>query len=125
MTRRLMQEIGFDMAYIFRYSPREGTRSADTMADDVSDSVKHERNQILLADLEAHAALRNQIFKGCVLDVLVEGVSKRNPERWTGRTDLNRVCNFLPVDGIQPGAMARVHITRTTANSLFGEIRQN
>jgi tRNA-2-methylthio-N6-dimethylallyladenosine synthase len=124
-TRRLFRDVGFDMGYIFRYSQREGTLASRTMPDDVPEDVKHERNQILLTDLEAHAALRNQTFKGRDLDVLVEGVRKRNPERWTGRTDLNRVCNFLPVDGIRPGTMARVHITRTTANSLFGEIRQD
>ena len=122
MTRRLMQEIGFDMAYIFRYSPREGTRSADTMADDVSDSVKHERNQILLADLEEYAATRNNAFKGRVLPVLVEGVSKRNSDKWTGRSDLNKTCNFNSVEGVRPGDIVGFRVTRCSANSLGGEI---
>lgn len=121
-TRRLMCEVGFDMAYIFRYSPRAGTKSADTMMDDVPEEVKHERNQILLAELEAYAAKRNQDFKGRVLPVLVEGVSKRNGEKWTGRTDLNKVCNFTPKPGLEVGAIADVKITRCSANSLSGEL---
>ena len=122
MTRSLMQEVGFDMAYIFRYSPREGTKSAETMPDDVPDDVKHERNQILLADLEAYAARRNSEFKGRVLPVLVEGVSKRNGAKWTGRTDLNKTCNFAPVPGVEAGDMVDLRITRCSANSLGGEI---
>ena len=122
MTRDLMKRVGFDMAYIFRYSPRKGTKSAETMLDDVSEEVKHERNQILLADLEAFATLRNAQFKGRVLPVLVEGVSKRNERKWTGRTDLNKVCNFDWKEGVNPGDIANVKITRTTSNSLSGEI---
>ena len=122
MTRKLMQDVGFDMAYIFRYSPREGTKSAETMPDDVADSVKHERNQILLADLESYASLRNNDFKGRVLPVLVEGVSKRNSAKWTGRSDLNKTCNFNPVPGLKVGDMVNLRITRCSANSLGGEI---
>lgn len=121
-TRTVMKAVGFDMAYIFRYSPRAGTRSAETMPDDVPDEVKHERNQILLADLEEYAEKRNQQFKGRVLPVLVEGVSKRNKERWTGRTDLNKTCNFPPVPGLAEGDMVNLKITRCSANSLSGEI---
>ncbi|MDQ0289749.1 tRNA (N6-isopentenyl adenosine(37)-C2)-methylthiotransferase MiaB [Oligosphaera ethanolica] len=120
-TRDLMAQVDFDMAYIFRYSPRSGTKAAKDYPDDVPDEVKHQRNQILLDDLAAGSARRNERFRGRVLDVLVEGVSKRNAERWTGRTDLNKVCNFVPVPGIKPGDLVKVTITRTTANSLFGE----
>ena len=121
-TRELMMAVGFDMAYIFRYSPRAGTRSAETMADDVPDEVKHERNQILLSDLEEYAEKRNQLFKGRVLQVLVEGVSKRNQERWTGRSDLNKTCNFTPVPELKEGDMVNLRITRCSANSLSGEV---
>ncbi len=122
MTRRLMQEVGFDMAYIFRYSPREGTKSAETMPDDVPEQVKHDRNQLLLADLEAYAEKRNNDFKGRVLPVLVEGVSKRNSTKWTGRSDLNKTCNFAPVPGLAVGDIVDLKINRCSANSLGGEI---
>ncbi len=122
LTRQLMKDVVYDMAYIFRYSPREGTKSAKDYPDDVSEETKHLRNQILLEDLEAGAAERNARFKDTIQEILVEGVSKRNAERWTGRTMLNKVCNFLPGEGIKPGDLINVRIKRTTANSLFGEI---
>jgi tRNA-2-methylthio-N6-dimethylallyladenosine synthase len=122
LTRQLMKDVVYDMAYIFRYSPRAGTKSARDYPDDVPEETKHLRNQILLEDLEAGAAERNARFKDTVQEILVEGVSKRNSERWTGRTTLNKVCNFLPVEGIRPGDLVNVRIKRTTANSLFGEI---
>ncbi|MBQ2335880.1 MAG: radical SAM protein, partial [Victivallales bacterium] len=122
LTRQLMKDVVYDMAYIFRYSPREGTKSAKDYPDDVPEETKHLRNQILLEDLETGAAERNARFKDTIQEILVEGVSKRNAERWTGRTMLNKVCNFLPVEGIKPGDLINVRIKRTTANSLFGEI---
>jgi len=122
MTRSLMNEVVFDMAYIFRYSPREGTKSARDYPDDVSEEEKHRRNQLLLADLESGATLRNARFKDTVQEILVEGVSKRNPDRWTGRTPLNKVCNFIPLATTRVGQMVEVLVKRTTSNSLFGEI---
>jgi tRNA-2-methylthio-N6-dimethylallyladenosine synthase len=121
-TRALMAEVDFDMAYIFRYSPRSGTKAARDYADDVPEEVKRERNQLLLDDLAAGSARRNERFRGRELEVLVEGVSKRNAERWTGRSDLNKVCNFVPLPGTKVGDLIKVKVTRSTANSLFGEV---
>jgi tRNA-2-methylthio-N6-dimethylallyladenosine synthase len=121
-TRELMAEVAFDMAYIFRYSPRTGTKAAEKFPDDVPEEIKHERNQALLNDLEQAAIVRNRSFQGRVLEVLVEGVSKRNPDRWTGRCDLNKTCNFAPTPGLEPGMLAPFRVLRTSANSLFGEI---
>ncbi|HPY91153.1 MAG TPA: radical SAM protein, partial [Lentisphaeria bacterium] len=121
-TRELMAEVAFDMAYIFRYSPRTGTKAAEKFPDDVPEEVKHERNQALLDDLKQAAIVRNRSFQGRVLEVLVEGVSKRNPDRWTGRCDLNKTCNFAPTPGLAPGMLAPFRVLRTSANSLFGEI---
>ena len=123
MTRELMNEIGFDMAYIFRYSQRSGTRAALTLQDDVPEEEKHRRNQILLADLAAGTAERNKAYLGTTVEVLAEGVSKRNPNRWCGRTDLNKVVLFPPAtQGCRPGELLRIKIDRTTENSLFGKI---
>lgn len=94
------------------------------MVDDIPEEVKNKRNQILLADLEEYASKRNLEFLGRELPVLVEGVSKRNENRWTGRTDLNKTCNFPPVDGIAPGRIVKVKITRTSSNALQGEITE-
>ena len=121
-TRRLMQEVQYDMAYVFRYSQREGTYAAKKLEDDIPEEEKMERNQILLDDLAAAVQSRNRGYLGKTVEVLIEGQSKRNQERWTGRTDLNKVCIFPPKEGFSPGQLCQVKIKRSTANSLFGEI---
>lgn len=125
LTRELMLEVEYDMAYIFRYSQREGTRAAEILPDDVPEEEKHLRNQLLLDDLAAGVSVRNRRFQGQVVEVLVEGESKRNPNRWTGRTDLNKVCLFPHRPGVQPGQIRPVLVQRSTANSLFGELQIN
>ena len=120
-TRAMMNEVGFDNAYIFKYSPRKGTKAAG-MTDDVPTSVKEERNQILLADLSARSDASNKAMSGKLVEVLVEGVSKRNAARMSGRSSSNRVVIFDPVPGIGPGDVANVRIDRTSAVSLFGKI---
>ena len=119
-TRDLMNEVGFDMAYIFRYSVRSGTKAAESLADDVPEDVKMERNQLLLADLEARAEATNRRYLGKCVPVLVEGPSKRNPQRWTGRTETNKVVNFEPPEGVRAGRILPVRIEHATANSLRG-----
>lgn len=121
-TRDLMRAVEYDMAYIFRYSTRTGTRAEGVYPDDVPEELKHERNQLLLNDLAELVERRNQAYLGRMVEVLVEGVSKRNESRWTGRTDLNKVCLFTPRATTRVGDLLSVKVTRTTANSLFGEI---
>ena len=120
-TRELMNEVGYDNSFIFKYSPRPGAKSAEE-EDSVPQEVKEERNAVLLDDLKSRvaAALRTQV--GSVQEVLVEGISPRNPERWSGRTGTNRVVHFLPVPGVEPGTLHRVRITRAGSVSLFGEL---
>ena len=89
-TRSLMEAAGFDNAFVFKYSPRPGTRSAER-EDDVPVAEKERRDQILLADQEIRGLRRNQALVGTVREVLVEGPSKRNPARWSGRDSGNRI----------------------------------
>jgi tRNA-2-methylthio-N6-dimethylallyladenosine synthase len=119
MTRDLFNEVGFDMAYIFRYSPRPGTVAA-RLPDDVPEAVKAARLDLLLRDLEAAVLARNQAWLGCRVEVLAEGPSPRNPHRWSGRTSQNKVVIFPPPPGIASGAFLDVRIERVTAHSLFG-----
>ncbi len=121
-TRTLMAEIGFDMAYIFKYSPRPGTAAA-ALADDIPDPVKLERNKLLLGDLETRVLERNRQYVGRVCEVLVEGASKRNPARWSGRSRTNKVCIFEPVPGLSVGDLVEIRVERVTAHSLFGRVR--
>lgn len=119
-TRELMQRVGFDMAYVFRYSPRRGTTAAEKYPDDVPAEEKLRRNKILLADLEASVEARNRACIGQCLEVLVEGPSLRNPARWQGRSDIGKVIIFDPVAGKRGGDSVHVRITRATSHSLFG-----
>ena len=121
-TRKVMAEVGFDNAYIFKYSPREGTPAA-LMDGQLPQEVKEDRNQILLADLAAGTASANAAYEGKTLEVLAEGVSKRNGERWSGRTSNNKNVIFDPVNDLRPGDLLSVEITHTTAVSLFGQIK--
>ncbi len=120
-TRTMMNEANFDMAYIFKYSPRSGTKAAD-MADDVPLEVKEQRNQMLLADLERRALARNQTFVGGRVEVLVEGVSARNSERWSGRAREGKTCIFSPTPNLQPGDIVDMTVEKATASSLTGTL---
>ena len=89
-TRSLMEEAGFDNAFIFKYSPRPGTRSA-ALEDDVSKEEKERRDQVLLADQELRGQKRNDKLVGTVREVLFEGPSKRKADRFSGRDSGNRI----------------------------------
>jgi tRNA-2-methylthio-N6-dimethylallyladenosine synthase len=121
-TRDLMNEVGFDNAYIFKYSPREGTSAAD-MPDQIPEEVKKERNQILLEDLASRTKEHNADMVGRTVEVLVEGESKRNSARWSGRTDTNKMVIFTPAETTFAGELVQVKINRSTSMSLFGEIQ--
>ena len=123
-TRKLMNEVGYDNAYIFKYSPRKGTKAAEQMPDDVPQSVKEERNQILLADLAKSSERANDKFVGRTLEVLAEGVSKRNAARWSGRTELSKLVVFEPDAAIRPGDLVQIHIDHATAMTLFGTLHR-
>ncbi len=120
-TRKLMAEVNFDMAYIFKYSPRSHTKAA-LLPDNVPQSVKEERNQILLQELNFRTEKTNQAYVGQRLEVLLEGPSKRNPRRWSGRSRENKVCLVDADNQLQPGQMAKVDIESSTGSSLFGRI---
>ncbi len=120
-TRELMNRVGFDNAFIFKYSPRPGAKSA-LLPDSVPQEVKEERNQLLLGDLKARVAKSLKEQLGTVQEVLVEGVSPRNPARWCGRTGTNRVVHFEPVPGLAAGTLRKICIERAGSVSLSGTV---
>lgn len=120
-TRDLMNRVGFDNAFIFKYSPRKGTVSS-RMEDDVPQAIKEERDQILLNDLEERQCVKNASLVGSEQVLMVEGPSKRNPARWSGRTDTFKLAVFEPQAAIKPGDLVRVKIVRSTPMTLYGEI---
>lgn len=121
LTRELMDEIGFEQAFIFKYSPRPGAKSA-LLADTVSEDEKLRRNNILLDDLQRRISSRIATLVGSVQEVLCEGVSSRNESRWTGRTGTNFVVHFEPDDQVKTGDLRKVKITRAGTVSLFGTL---
>lgn len=116
-TMSLLEEVGYDTVYSFVYSERPGTASA-RMADEVPMRVKLERLQALQARQKQIQEERNRRWVGRAAEVLVEGPSKRDPGKRTGRTADNRVVNF---SGSHPaGSLQTVEIVDTTAFSLTG-----
>ena len=121
-TRAVLKRVAYDNAFIFKYSPRKGTKAAEQMVDDIPQSVKEERNRILLEDLAECSERANLPFVGRTIEVLAEGVSKRNAARWCGRSDLNKLVVFEPDGLIRPGDLVPVRIDHATAMTLFGKL---
>ena len=122
-TRSLMEEAGFDNAFVFKYSPRPGTRSA-ALPDDVPVAEKERRDQVLLADQEFRGQRRNDALVGTVREVMVEGPSKRNKSRWSGRDGGNRIVVWDDADGVSAavGDVVRVAIIEAHPQILVGRI---
>jgi tRNA-2-methylthio-N6-dimethylallyladenosine synthase len=118
-TRRLCEEVDYDMAYIFKYSVRTGTPAA-TMAGQVPEEVREERNRILLEALGKGSLKRSQFLVGSVQEVLVEGADKTG-ERFMGRTRGNRVTVFEAAPRLV-GSLVPVEITRSSVSTLYGNL---
>jgi tRNA-2-methylthio-N6-dimethylallyladenosine synthase len=121
MTLNLMQEVKFDMAFMFRYSPRPGTFAFRNLADDVPEEVKLRRlNEIIhLQNMISLQSNRNDIGKS--FEVLAEGVSKKSEEKLSGRSSQNKMVVF-PRGNIRKGDYVRVLITGCTQTTLIGEV---
>lgn len=125
MTEDLFRQARFQTAYVFKYSPRPGTWSEKNLPDDVPLAVKKERNFRLLKLQESIALERHQGLVGKTLgDVLVDGVSPRDPGKMLGRTSANLAVVFpAPADGgARPGDMVAVRVGRVSPLTLFGEL---
>ena len=120
-TRSLFQRAAFDMAFIFKYSPRQGTVSAQ-LPDDVSETEKEERNQILLADLAKQSLEFNEKFIGNSEDVLIEGFAKRGENVIMGRTRNHRKVVFEAPPALI-GSTRKVKIVSATVTTLEGVLQ--
>ena len=119
LTLSLAREVQFDNAYIFKYSPRRDTPAAE-MPDQVPQTVREERNERLLNLVNEIAARKYDAFIGRQVEILVEGPSKKNVARYTGRTRCNRIVLF---DGNarHQGQLMDVKIERTGSFTLYGD----
>jgi tRNA-2-methylthio-N6-dimethylallyladenosine synthase len=119
-TAALLEETGMDNAFIFKYSPRPGTRAA-AWEDDVPDEEKMRRNQVLLAEQDRRGLARNERWIGRTVEVLAEGVSLRNRQRWSGRSPQNKIVVFEPRRPIAAGDFVSVRVTAARPQTLQGE----
>jgi tRNA-2-methylthio-N6-dimethylallyladenosine synthase len=120
-TLEVVEEVGYDSAFTFIFSPRRGTEAADITDGVVPHPVKVERMQELVEIVQRQARERAQRFVGRTLEVLVEGTSRTDSERLRGRTRHNKAVNFLGLAA--PGEMAEVEIASATSQTLAGEER--
>lgn len=120
-TLSLMREVGFDSAFLFKYSERPGTYAAKHLPDTVAEHVKIERLNELIALQNELSAASNARDVGQVFDVLCEGYSKRSREDFSGRTQQNKMVVF-PKGQTRIGDTVRVRITGHTSATLLGEL---
>jgi tRNA-2-methylthio-N6-dimethylallyladenosine synthase len=118
-TLSLVREVGFDQAYIFKYSPRRETVAAE-LPDQIPVKLREERNHRLLDLVNAMSGRRYRDLVGQRVQVLVEGPSRKNPARLTGRTRCNKIVVF---EGSERhyGQLLEVHVTRAGSFTLYGE----
>lgn len=119
-TLKLVEDVNFDDSYSFVYSPRPGTPAAD-LPDDMSQEEKMERLHRLQAQLSLQSRKISQQMIGSIQRVLLEGISKKNLDELSGRTDNNRVVN-LAGNSELIGHFVNARITEARAHSLRGEI---
>jgi tRNA-2-methylthio-N6-dimethylallyladenosine synthase len=118
-TMEVVEQVGYDSAFTFIFSPRRGTEAATLTEGLVPQEVAVERMQRLVELVQHNAHERAQRFVGRTLDVLVEGASRTDPSKLRGRSRHNKVVNF---DGLaQPGDIVPVEINHATSQTLAGE----
>jgi tRNA-2-methylthio-N6-dimethylallyladenosine synthase len=116
----LLEEMQFASSYVFKYSPRPGT-PAIKLEDDVAEEVKSRRCTQLVRAQEAISLKKNQASIGQVLEVLVDGASKKNDTRLSGRSRDNRICVFDGTPDLQ-ARVVRVRPDHATAHTLYGQL---
>lgn len=115
----LVEDLSFQNIFVFKYSPREGTPAA-RMNDDVPLEEKKKRNQMLLSLQEIQSLEIHRRLIGKRVEVLVDGPSKRDPRRYTGRSRGNHIVVF-PKEGAIPGQFMDVELSGVTPLVLYGE----
>ena len=117
---RIMREVGYDSAFMFKYSERPGTYASKHLPDDVPEDVKIRRLNELIMVQNENSASANHAEVGNVREVLVEGPSKRSREQLCGRTEQNKMVVF-DKGNHHIGEYVKVRITGSTSATLFGE----
>ncbi|MFR9521005.1 MAG: TRAM domain-containing protein, partial [Rikenellaceae bacterium] len=120
-TISLMRSVGYDFAYMFKYSERPGTVASKSLPDNIDEQVKTARLTEIINLQNSLSAERNAQDVGKEFEVLVEGVSKRSDSQMFGRTSQNKVVIF-DRHNIEVGDYVRVKINSCSSATLFGTI---
>ena len=120
MSLDLMREVGYDSAFMFKYSERPGTYASKHLPDNVPEEEKIRRLNELIALQTEISAQQNKKDEGKTFEVLVEGFSKRSRDQLCGRTEQNKMVVF-PKAGHHIGETVQVKITGSTSATLLGE----
>lgn len=121
LSLSLMREVGYDSAFMFKYSERPGTYASKHLPDDVPEEEKIRRLNELIALQTEQSAIANKRDEGKVFDVLLESFSKRSREQLMGRTEQNKAV-VVNKGSHHIGETVRVRITGSTSATLLGEI---
>tara|TARA_B100001540_G_scaffold157062_1_gene139116 strand:+ start:33 stop:1316 length:1284 start_codon:yes stop_codon:yes gene_type:complete len=119
-TLSVMDEVKFDSAFTFKYSPRSGTKAIE-YEDQLNENVKQRRLEKVILLQKSHTLFRNQSFVGKIEHVLIEKESKRNSSKWAGRTDSNKWVIFEK-ENSKVKDIVSVLITQSKDNTLHGKI---
>ena len=119
-TIDIMNKVKFDSAYTFKYSPRKGTKATE-YDDQVSEDEKQYRLAKVIELQKSNTELRNKTYVGSVVDVLIEKMSKRDENKWAGRTESNKWVIFNRLD-FNINDIVPVMITKSKGITLYGEI---
>lgn len=120
-TLSLMREVGFDSAFMFKYSERPGTMASRNLPDNIAEDVKIERLNRMIALQNELSLASNQHDIGKTFDVLIEGISKRSKEQFVGRTQQNKTVVF-PRGSHRIGDIVNVRILEASSATLIGEL---
>ncbi len=120
-TISLMKQVGYEFAYMFKYSERPGTVASKTLPDDIDDALKTARLTEIINLQNTLSLESNKRDVGSTFEVLVEGTSKRSDEQMFGRTSQNKVVIFDRHD-TQVGDYVHVKISSCSSATLFGEL---
>ncbi len=118
-TLELMRTVGFDAAFMFKYSERPGTVASRAMPDNIPEEVKIDRLNRMIALQNELSLAANRRDIGRTFDVLIEGVSKRSTEQWVGRTSQNKTVVFSRAAGQKVGMTVPVTIKDATSATLL------
>ena len=119
-TLDLVREVGFDSAFMFKYSERPGTYAAKHLPDNVPEETKIERLNELIQLQTQISAQRNKQDEGKEFDILIESYAKRSREQLMGRTEQNKAV-IIARGSHKPGDIVKVRITSSTSATLFAE----